>query len=126
MNIISYMVNRKEIYKCEICGNIVEIINGVDEEIFCCGLPMKLQEANSVDASNEKHVPVIDGKKVIIGSVAHPMGEEHYIEWIEAIGKDGRISKKYLNPNEKPEVEFSFIPISARAYCNLHGLWQSQ
>ncbi len=121
----SYMTNRKDVYKCEVCGIIVEAVHGGDGELVCCDLPMKLQEENSVDASNEKHVPIIEDNKVIIGSILHPMEEGHYIEWIEATGENDEISKIYLNPNEKPEAEFSFKPISARAYCNLHGLWKS-
>ena len=87
---------------------------------------MKLQKENTVDAALEKHVPVIEEKKVKVGSVEHPMTGEHYIEWIEATSEEGEIAKVFLKPGEKPEVKLSFNPISARAYCNLHGLWKSK
>lgn len=119
------MAEKKEIYKCEVCGNIVEVVHEGGGVLICCGQPMKLQKENSVDASQEKHVPIIEGKKVKVGSVAHPMTAEHYIEWIEATSEDGQIAKVFLKPNSKPEAKFSFNPISARAYCNLHGLWKS-
>lgn len=120
------MVERKEVYKCEICGNIVEVVHEGGGILICCGQPMKLQKENEVDASQEKHVPVIKGKKVKIGSVKHPMTAEHYIEWIEATSEDGQVAKVFLKPDSKPEAKFSFKVISARAYCNLHGLWKSK
>ena len=86
---------------------------------------MKLEKENSDDkASNEKHVPVIDGKKVVVGSVEHPMEESHYIMWIEAISKEGKIQRIYLKPGEKPVAEFDFEVASAREFCNLHGVWK--
>lgn len=118
------MTEKKEIYKCEICGNIVEVLHEGPGQLVCCGQPMKLQKENTVDASKEKHVPVIQGKKVKIGSIAHPMTTEHYIEWIEAISETGETAKVFLKPNSKPEAKFSFKPVSAREYCNLHGLWK--
>ncbi len=118
------MVEKKEIYKCEVCGNIVEVIHSGGGVLICCGQPMKLQKENTVDASQEKHVPVIEGKKVKIGSVAHPMTAEHYIEWIEATSETGETAKVFLKPDSKPEAKFSFKPVSAREYCNLHGLWK--
>jgi len=119
------MTKLKEIYKCEICGNIVEVLHEGAGELVCCGKPMILQEENTVDASLEKHVPVIEGNKVKIGSVAHPMEDSHYIEWIEANSESGESCKKLLKPGNAPEVEFPFPVKSARAYCNLHGLWKS-
>jgi len=119
------MTNKKEIYKCEICGNIIEVVHEGIGELICCGQPMKLKKENTVDASQEKHVPIIVGKKVKIGSVKHPMEEKHYIEWIEATSETGETSKVFLKPEDKPEAKFSFKPISAREYCNLHGLWKS-
>jgi superoxide reductase len=119
------MTEKKEIYKCEICGNIVEVVHEGEGTLVCCGQPMKLQKENEVDASLEKHVPIIDGKKVKVGSEKHPMTAEHYIEWIEATSENGEISKIFLTPNSKPEAKFSFKPIRARAHCNLHGLWKS-
>lgn len=118
------MVEKKEIYKCEVCGNIVEVVHAGGGVLICCGQPMKLQKENTVDASQEKHVPVIEGKKVKIGSVAHPMTAEHYIEWIEATSETGETAKVFLKPDSKPEAKFSFKPVSAREYCNLHGLWK--
>jgi len=119
------MTNLKEIYKCEICGNIVEVIHDGSGQLVCCGQPMKLQEENTVDASKEKHIPIIKDNKVIIGSVEHPITEEHYIEFIEATDEKGQTPKTFLKPGQKPEAEFCFKPASARAYCNLHGLWKS-
>jgi superoxide reductase len=118
------MTKRNQIYKCEICGNIVEVLHEGGGTLVCCGHPMKLMSENIVDASKEKHVPVIKGKKVFIGSIPHPMLPEHYIEWIEATGENGEVAKVFLKPEDKPEAEFSFKVISAREYCNLHGLWK--
>jgi superoxide reductase len=116
---------KNQIYKCLICGNIVEVLHEGAGTLVCCGKPMELQTENTTDASIEKHVPVIKGKKVIIGSVEHPMTYEHYIEWIEGVGENGERAKKFLKPGQKPEVEFSFKPLKAREYCNLHGLWKT-
>lgn len=123
------MTERLQIYKCEICGNIVEVTHKGAGELVCCGQPMKLLSENSIDAAQEKHVPVIEktgnGFKVKIGSVAHPMTEEHYIEWIEAI-VDGIAYRKFLKPGDAPEAEFCIEAdnITAREYCNIHGLWK--
>lgn len=122
------MAEQLEIYKCEKCGNIVEVLFGGDGELVCCEEPMKLFVANTVDAAKEKHVPVIEkiegGFKVRIGSVAHPMEEAHYIQWIEAVA-DGKAYRKFLNPGDVPEAEFMIdaASITAREYCNVHGLW---
>ena len=124
--LIFLMTQKFEIYKCEICGNIVEVLHAGGGQLVCCGQPMKLMEENKVDASLEKHVPVIEGKKVKVGSVEHPMIPEHYIEWIEATSKFGNICKKFLKAGDKPEAEFSFPVKQARAYCNLHGLWKNK
>ena len=124
------MAELREIYKCAICGNIVEVLHAGDGELVCCGQPMNLMKENTVDASKEKHVPVIEqtatGIKVKVGSVPHPMEEKHYIEWIQVI-MDGTAYRKFLKPGDKPEAEF-FIKakkITAREYCNIHGLWTS-
>jgi superoxide reductase len=124
------MTELNQIYKCSVCGNIVEVVHAGMGELVCCGQPMRLLKENSVDASKEKHVPVIEktatGFTVKIGSIPHPMEKEHYIEWIEAI-IDGRVYRRQLKPGEKPEAEFC-IPgttIVAREYCNLHGLWKA-
>jgi superoxide reductase len=124
------MAKKLEVYKCEVCGNIVEVIHEGDGELVCCGQPMKLFVENTVDAAKEKHVPVIektaDGFKVKVGSVTHPMEEKHYIEWIELIA-DGVAYRKFLKPGEAPEAVFCIDAkqITAREYCNLHGLWKS-
>ncbi len=119
------MTTKNQIWKCEICKNIIEVIHEGADALVCCGQPMNLQEENTVDAAIEKHIPVIENKTVKIGSVEHPMEESHYIEWIEA--SDGKkTSKVFLKPGDKPEAEFCFEVQSARAYCNLHGLWKSE
>jgi len=124
------MAERYEVYKCETCGNIVEVLHGGAGELVCCGSPMKLFKENTVDAAKEKHVPVIEkvdgGVKVKVGDVAHPMEEKHYIEWIEILA-DGEIYRKYLNFGDTPEAVFnvSASQVTAREYCNLHGLWKA-
>ena len=116
-----------QIYKCEMCGNIVEVVHGGKGELVCCGKPMKLFKEGAVDAALEKHVPVIEktanGFKVTIGEAPHPMEEKHYIEWIEATA-DGY--KRFLKPGDVPEAEFCIDAdrITAREYCNIHGLWK--
>jgi superoxide reductase len=124
------MTSRFEVYKCEVCGNIVEVLHEGKGELVCCGQPMKLYKENTVDAAKEKHVPVIEktaeGFKVNVGSVTHPMEEKHYIEWIELIA-DGVTYRKFLNPGDAPEAEFCLdaAQVTAREYCNLHGLWKA-
>jgi superoxide reductase len=120
------MTEKKDIYKCEICGNIIEVLHESGGTLVCCGQSMKLQKENSVDASIEKHIPIIKGKKVKVGSIAHPMIPEHYIEWIEATSETGETAKIFLKADSKPEAKFCFKVVSARAYCNLHGLWKSK
>ena len=123
------MAERLEVYKCNICGNIVEVLHGGGGELVCCGQPMALMKENTVDAAKEKHVPVIEkiegGVKVKVGSVAHPMEEKHYIEWIEIIA-DGKAYRQFLEPGKTPEAVFKVeaSKIVAREYCNLHGLWK--
>ena len=119
------MTKRSEIYRCSICGNIVEVLHEGDGQLVCCGKPMDLQEEkDEEEGKTEKHKPVIEGSVVKVGSVEHPMTDEHYIEWIEAVGEDDEVSKMFLNPGESPEVDFGFNVKSARAYCNIHGLWK--
>jgi superoxide reductase len=124
------MAERLEVYKCEACGNIVEVLHGGGGELVCCGQPMKLFKENTVDAAKEKHVPVVEqtdaGVKVKVGSVAHPMEEKHYIEWVEVI-VDGEIHRQFLNPGDAPEAVFGVKAsnVTAREYCSLHGLWKS-
>lgn len=122
------MAERLQVYKCEICGNIVEVLHGGAGTLVCCGQPMKLLAENSTDASQEKHVPVVEkaGDKVTvkIGSVLHPMEEKHYIEWIQIITANGA-HRKFLKPGDAPEAVFEVgDPVAAvREYCNVHGLW---
>jgi len=144
------MIAQKQIYKCNVCGNIVEILHVGGGQLVCCGKPMELLQEKTQDVGLEKHVPVIEktsvpsafggttgqasnGVRVKVGSVPHPMEEKHYIEWIEIIA-DGKYCRKFLKPGDKPEAEFEIQAdppagearnITAREYCNLHGLWKS-
>jgi superoxide reductase len=124
------MAERLEIYKCEACGNIVEVLHGGAGELVCCGAPMVLMNENTVDAAKEKHVPVVaktaGGVTVKVGDVPHPMEEKHYIEWIEIIA-DGKVYRQFLNPGETPEATFNVEAdqVTAREYCNLHGHWKA-
>ncbi len=125
------MATQLEIYKCEVCGNIVEVLHGGAGQLVCCNQPMDLQKENTVDAAREKHVPVLEkidgGFKVKVGSVPHPMEEKHYIEWIELIA-DGKAYRQFLNPGQTPEATFKgeADSVTAREFCNLHGLWKGQ
>jgi superoxide reductase len=122
---------RLQIFRCAICGNIVESIHGGPGELVCCNQPMNLLVENTTDAAQEKHVPVVEriegGYKVKVGDVAHPMEEKHFIEWIELI-VDGNAYRQFLAPGAVPEAVFLVqgSEISAREYCNLHGLWKSE
>lgn len=124
------MTNVNEVYKCNVCGNIVEVLQAGVGELVCCGQPMELLKEKTEDEGQEKHVPVIEktnsGIKVKVGSVPHPMEEDHHIKWIEVIA-DGKVYRKFLKPNEKPEAEFEIKAenIEAREYCNVHGLWKA-
>jgi len=125
------MTSLHDVYNCKKCGNIVEVVHTGFGELVCCNEPMELMTENTVDASKEKHVPVVevqDGRvKITVGSVAHPMEEKHYIEWIELI--DGAKScKQFLKPSDNPSAEFesSGENVKGRAYCNLHGLWSTK
>lgn len=119
-----------EIYKCEHCGNIVEVVNVGGAELVCCGEAMKLMEEKTADSSTEKHVPVLEktakGYIVTVGSTLHPMTEEHWIQWIELLA-DGKAYRQYLNPGDKPVAEFCVEAkeVSAREFCNVHGLWKA-
>ena len=119
-----------EVYKCGICGNVVEILHVGGGKLVCCGKPMDVLEEKTEDTGVEKHKPVIEkmdsGVSVKLGSVEHPMEEKHYIEWIEIIA-DSKVCKKFLKPTDKPEVLFDIKAdkIEARGYCNLHGLWKA-
>ncbi|MFC1957974.1 desulfoferrodoxin [Chloroflexota bacterium] len=124
------MTVQKQVYKCNVCGNIVEVLHAGVGELVCCGQPMELLQEKTSDVGQEKHVPVIEttgsGIKVKVGDVPHPMEEKHYIEWIEVI-TDGGSYRKFLKPGEKPEAvfEISARKVTAREYCNVHGLWKS-
>ena len=123
------MAEKLEVYKCEICGNIIEVLHGGKGELACCDQPMIQMVENTVDAAKEKHVPVIEkvagGVKVKVGDVAHPMEDKHWIEWIEIIA-DGKAYRQFLNPGETPEAIFNVEAeqVTAREYCNIHGLWK--
>ncbi len=125
------MAKKMEIYKCEVCGNTVEVLHGGAGQLVCCGQPMKLMTEGLIDAAREKHVPVIEktdaGYKVKVGSVPHPMAEEHHIEWIELIA-DGKAYREFLKSGDAPEATFciSATSVTAREYCNLHGLWKGE
>lgn len=124
------MINTNQIYRCPICGNIVEVLHVGGGELVCCGKPMVLLSANTNDGATEKHVPVIektaDSIIVKVGSIPHPMEEAHFIEFIEVIADD-KIYRKFLKPGEEPVAIFNFTAdnIVAREYCNIHGLWQT-
>ncbi len=124
------MTKRLEIYKCNVCGNIVMVLHPGKGELVCCKQPMELLKENTVDAAHEKHIPVIQktdsGYQVKVGSVSHPMTEKHYIEWIE-FQIDSQSCIRFLNPGDEPSATFEIKgeKVSARAYCNLHGLWKA-
>ncbi len=124
------MTKQLEVYRCNVCGNMVEVLHPGVGQLVCCGQPMELLEEKTEDVGREKHVPVVEetekGIRVKVGSVPHPMEEKHYIEWIEVIA-DGKAYRKFLKPGEKPEAEFSISgKVVAREYCNIHGLWKSK
>jgi superoxide reductase len=125
------MAKKLEVYKCVVCGNIVEVLHGGAGELVCCGKPMENITAKTADEGREKHVPVIEkiqgGVKVSVGSVPHPMEAEHYIEWIEVIA-DGKAYRQFLKPGDAPEAEFAVeaAQISAREFCNKHGMWEGK
>lgn len=124
------MTERLQVYKCDVCGNIVEMLHAGAGELVCCGQPMVLQAENTVDAAKEKHVPVVEkitgGFKVKVGSVTHPMEEKHYIQWIEVIAGD-KAYREFLKPGQAPEAVFLIDApsVTAREYCNLHGQWKA-
>ncbi|MCL1980582.1 MAG: desulfoferrodoxin [Proteobacteria bacterium] len=124
------MTQKNQVYKCAICGNMIEILHAGADALVCCGQPMGLMAENTVDAAKEKHVPVItkvaEGYKVSVGAVAHPMEEKHLIKFIELIA-DGKVYRQELAPGQTPEAIFCIQAerVSAREYCNLHGLWKA-
>ena len=124
------MTVQKQVYKCNVCGNIVEVLHTGQGELVCCEQPMELLQEKTADVGREKHVPVVEatdsGLKVKVGDVPHPMEEKHYIEWIEVI-TDGGSCRQFLKPGDKPEAEFEIGAqrAAAREYCSIHGLWKS-
>jgi len=125
------MTEQKEVFKCNVCGNIVEVLHAGVGQLVCCGQPMELLTEKTEDVGLEKHVPVIErvGNKVTVkvGSIPHPMEQKHHIEWIQIIA-DGGTCRKFLKPRDKPEAEFEIVAekMEAREYCNIHGLWRSK
>ncbi len=125
------MANRQDVYKCETCGNILEVLHAGGGEPSCCGKSMKVFKDNTVDASKEKHMPVVEklanGYKVTVGSIPHPMEDKHFIEWIELTTGDA-VSRRFLKPGQPPVAMFEGVTAPgavARAFCNLHGLWKA-
>jgi len=124
------MTKRLQIYKCEKCGNVVEVLHEGVGELVCCGEPMKVMKEQTADSATEKHVPVIEagdsGVKVKVGSVPHPMEDKHYIEWVQIMSGDN-VYRIFLKPGGAPEGTFRVLKgdVSAREYCNVHGLWRS-
>ncbi|MFH1398851.1 MAG: desulfoferrodoxin [Candidatus Woesearchaeota archaeon] len=124
------MTQKNQVYKCNICGNIVEVLHEGAGQLVCCGQPMQLLPEKTKDQGLEKHVPIIEkaanGFKVRIGSIPHPMEQAHYIEFVEIVA-DGVIYRASLKPGDTPETEFCVKAknVWAREYCNLHGLWKS-
>jgi superoxide reductase len=120
------MTEWRQIYKCNVCGNIVEVLHAGVGQLVCCGRPMELLKEKTKDVGMEKHVPVLEktekGVKVKVGSVPHPMEEKHYIEWIEVV-VDGVTYRKFLKPEADFEVKGDKIQV--RDYCNIHGLWKA-
>ncbi len=125
------MASQLEIYKCDSCGNIVEVFQAGPGELVCCGASMILLAENTVEAPTEKHVPVVEkgasSITVKVGSLAHPMEEKHSIQWIELIA-DNKVYRQELKPGNKPEATFEVTAdkVVARGYCNLHGHWKSK
>lgn len=126
------MTKLLQVYKCDVCGNIVEVMHPGDGELVCCGKPMRLLREGETDGATEKHVPAIEktkaGYHVKVGSARHPMEQKHYVEWIELITDDGQIYRRYLSPEDEPEAFFDGVvadAVTAREYCNLHGLWKA-
>lgn len=125
------MAEQLQVYKCEVCGNIVEVLHGGEGELVCCGEKMKLLDARTADQGKEKHVPVVertsDGFRVKVGDVPHPMEDKHFIEWIEVLDDKGKAYRQFLKPGQAPEAVFCIdsAAVTAREHCNLHGVWKS-
>jgi superoxide reductase len=123
------MISQLQVYKCSVCGNMVEVIRVGGGDMICCGKPMENLVAKVADQGKEKHVPVVEkangGIRVKIGSIPHPMEEKHYIEWVEVV-TDGKAYRQFLKPGQAPEAVFNVDASSAtiREHCNIHGLWE--
>ena len=126
------MADLKAVYRCEVCGNIVEVYHAGAGELVCCGQPMKKLDEQTADSATEKHVPVVEKKDggylVTVGSVEHPMTDQHYIEWIEIAVDNDKVYRQHLNPGEKPQAFFAIQgnKVVAREYCTIHGLWKQE
>jgi len=127
------MTEKGQIYRCNVCGNIVSILCSGQGNLICCEVPMELLEAKQGDVGPEKHIPVIEKIgaeiKVKVGEVPHPMEEEHYIQWVE-LATNKQVFLQLLEPGDKPEAVFPVdlnpeTELNARSYCNIHGLWKS-
>ena len=124
------MTELKQVYRCNVCGNMVEVLHAGKGELVCCGQPMELLQEKTEEAGKEKHVPVIERTeaevKVKVSSISHPMEENHFIEWVELLA-DGRVYRKFLKPGDLPEAEFQVKAekVEAREYCSVHGLWKT-
>jgi len=127
------MAKKRKIYKCEICGNIVEVLEEGEGLLVCCGQNMIELNEKTEDIGQEKHVPIIEidenSIKVKVGDIPHPMEDSHYIQFIQLL-IDKNTYTRYLEPGQIPEAEFeisqTYKEISARIYCNIHGLWKSK
>ena len=125
------MAERKQVYKCSKCGNIVEVLRGAGGVLVCCGQPMNLLPEKTADSATEKHVPLVEktaeGYRITVGSTLHPMDEDHYIEWIELLTED-KSYIKFLKPGDKPVAEFCIEAekVTAREHCNKHGFWKGE
>lgn len=123
------MTERMQVYKCRVCGNIVEMLHEGVGKLVCCGAPMDLFEEKMADEGKEKHVPVVEkvdgGFKVTVGSVPHPMEEDHHIEWVQIIA-NGKSYRQFLKPGQEPSavIKVDADQVSAREYCSIHGLWK--
>jgi len=129
---LKYMTKINQIYKCEVCGNIVEMVHVGQGELVCCGQPMNLLSEKQEEEGQEKHVPVVEkidkGVIIKIGSIPHPMTEDHFIEWVELITEDGFVFRKFLKPSDEPQAKF-FLDKKikqVRIYCNIHRLWSNK
>jgi len=125
------MSELRQIYKCSICGNIVEVLHTGKGKLVCCGKPMQLMEEKEEEAGKEKHLPVIEKRpdkiRVKVGSIPHPMEEKHYIEWIDLVAP-GKSYRQFLKPGDTPEATFDVRAkkITVREYCSVHGLWKGE